>query len=199
MAYNYGYAVSKDRSGYSRRTLSGYIEIPIMRNSVKDRTVPDCVDRLKETVYPPVPNGIRRTTDDWKVSLDRRRADFTLIDEEMPPNPLPIHATDATASHTVESLDRGFFHWQGTIRGSYEVSRLGSRSDSFAMFTTLLKDRLGAVQELAGKNDAGVGVIVPLSLTLMEDITGKKSGEFSCVTPIRWTSTRPPTETRGPE
>ena len=183
MAFNFDYHVNKDQSGYSKRVISGYIEIPITRKTAADRTLPYCVDQLKEQCYPDIPSGFRRTDDTWKMSKDRRRADFSCTDEQLPPNAPPPHMVHATASHTVESVPGlGFVSWQGHLEAEYEPAFNTAPGVAWGYFVDLLYSRLLQTKKVTDKDDGTDGIaLIPLKLTMSEpEIYGRKRARFSC-------------------
>ena len=84
LAYNYKIDFGVDNQGFTSRTISGEVWIPLTRSQAGATNVPGNVDSLFESVNPPVPPGFRRTTRNHTVSSDRRSLSFTIVDEELP-------------------------------------------------------------------------------------------------------------------
>lgn len=174
MALNYTVEYSIDALGYTTRTIAGYVEIPATRRSVSDRTLPDHVDLYYERVIPDVPPGFRRTAHPRTISQDKRRMDFTHVDEEMPPQILPVGVTEAEATHNARASGKGFVSWQGTIRGTYTMSRTIPKARALEAFLRMAIERIKETRTLA------IGsAVIPTGFDAEEDIYGRRAASFS--------------------
>lgn len=165
-----------DRSGYTRRTYSGFVRIPQTRKAVDDRTLSDQADRVREDVNPPLMAGFRRTPGRFTLSEDKCRLDFEVVDEELPANVPPQGVVEVSASTTAvtgEALAGA--QWAVTYNATYEMARDVPRSRAFKCFIDLLKDRVGG----AGP-DGKKPLILPRTLSVSEvEIYGRKAATFS--------------------
>jgi hypothetical protein len=84
LALNYEQDFSIDEAGYTTVGTSGYIEIPMTRRTQTDRSLPDSADQYRERLQAAVPLGYRRNSQDYRLSKDKRRLDFSWRDEEIP-------------------------------------------------------------------------------------------------------------------
>src|SRR5262249_13268786 len=110
-----------DQSGYTRRTCAGHVVIPMTRRAPNDGPLVDPAERLREQITPQLAIGFRRVSQTFPLSEDKRRLDFTIVDEQMPPNVPPPNVVIAEASHSVDNEFRTFVRSMQTIRASYEV------------------------------------------------------------------------------
>src|SRR5262249_29661127 len=163
---------SVDAGGYQRRTVTGYLLIPMTRHNPGDPSLTDSADSFREQINPePVP-GFRRIPGEFSLSDDKRRLDYAIVDEQMPENVPPAGFVDAEASHRV--------NWQmgnkgaatATLSASYEPARETPKTRAWEEFRKLLQDRIA---ELKGKAAA-----IPLSFTFAEpELYGRRTAEFS--------------------
>lgn len=155
MALNYDARFHIDSDGYTTRIITGYLEIPMTRANVNSRALPDIADAYREQInLPPVP-GFRREQD-YHISLDKRRLDFSFVDTELPVDGLPRDVTAASGRHRIQSPSktfRGF--WTGHLSASYTVARNVPKSETWDIFMALLIDRL-ALTQINGKFPDGL-------------------------------------------
>jgi hypothetical protein len=182
MALNYEASYSVDMLGYSTRTISGYLEIPMTRASVNSRTMPDDADSYFEKINPSIPSGFRRTGRSRKLSNDKSRLDFSITDDELPPNGYQqgVVLSEVTRSVRPQSaLLRNL--WINTISGSYTMARNLPRSLSYARFFELMADTVAQTKQFAmdsnGKSTCNGAI--PLMQTFEEPVNGKESGRFT--------------------
>jgi hypothetical protein len=182
MEFNYTLAYSRDSSGYTARTYSGFLRIPQTRTSVNARALTDTADNYLEKIMPPLVPGFRRTTVDRTLSEDKCRLQFTVRDEEMDENVPPEYCIRAHAEHSVESDDSNLRKWGGTFSANYELQKGVPRSLGALLFTQLVRSRLSEAKKFI-KGDAkgkGAQVIIPRQFSMREpEIYGKNSSAFS--------------------
>ena len=147
LAFNYEYAVSIDADGYSTRAYSGYIEIPMTRVGGA-RVVPDTADAYWEKIVPEIPNGFRRVTRDRKLSLDKRRLDFVIADEQIPGGAYPPGVTFATGTHNTRSEPNNMVRFVSTLTANYHIGAGGKRGDALDAFYALMRDRMKAARNI---------------------------------------------------
>lgn len=141
MTFNYKLKIKIDRHGYTSRTYSGFFQVPKVDS---DFSVGDA---FIESVMPPIPEQFQRVDRDYDHSYDKKRVDFSFVDEQMTSRSLPEGCTAATGSHDLGSdLQRGFQTWNGTISASYTVAPpYDPGSVGWAAFKALLDSRLQTV------------------------------------------------------
>lgn len=107
MEWNYMVDYSKDRYGYTTRTVSGYLAIPQTRTTQNDRKLKKSADEYREQIRPATPEGFRPGTDRVILSEDKCRLQFSFIDVQMPSkNALPTGVIDATMSMSWENISQ---------------------------------------------------------------------------------------------
>lgn len=167
MALNFTAHFSIDQDGYTTERVEGYLEVPITRKSEQDRTVPDCADLYRREVLakrPPQP-GWQRKGQDYKVSQDRRRLDFSWSDEELP-SPLPRKVTKIQARHAVEtSLKEGFTNWNVEIDATITMARGVAKSESLPVFLQLIDSRTAIADRKK--------TVLPVKFRVEDDIFGR--------------------------
>lgn len=193
MEFNYSLTFDIDEAGYTTRTYTAYVRIPLTRANGLSRTIDDSADRLLEQIVPPLVPGFRRIPPSRTLSEDKCRLDVTCQDVQMPPNVPPPGAIDASASHTLTSTPGKLFEWTGTIEGTYEIARNGTATAAVARdsFFALCKDRIGqTIQRVSSGQTselrtAGTGggtkpVVIPVSFSMAEpEIYGRTKARFS--------------------
>lgn len=107
MALNSQQTWEYDFEGIGTRTVSGYYEVPQVRES----RLQQVADNLREKILVKVPHGFRRIN--WNVKEDaaKRRIDFIYVDREFTDEAFPRGITEADGEYSVdaqgETLARG--------------------------------------------------------------------------------------------
>lgn len=168
MAQNYEVLYDIDEHGDTTRTISGYIEIAQTWNG-SSRTPPDNADAYRQRIAPAPPTGFERKQS-WKLSKDKSRLDFTIIDREIPSaNPYPADVTVIEADHTVSwSRGKKGLQYHNTISAKISMRRGISGSQAWLIFGTILNQRRQIAESL-GK------ATILVSLDAREDIFGRTS------------------------
>ena len=157
--FEVGYDLDSD--GYLTRSLSGAYEIPLTFATNQGAggvlTVPDSADNWWKRVCPPVPVGFQRVTKNRRVSKDRRRVDYQIVDKELPV-PLMPDCTMIEAKYRVRN-EKGmiFANWACTISGTVRINPALPRSASWDRFGLLVRSRLNWIR----RNVAAPGQPVP--------------------------------------
>jgi hypothetical protein len=200
MAYNYSVRYTQDGQGYTTRTITGYIEIPMTRKAVDDRSIPDNVDNYWPEIYPLCPGedpnddpdnpttglGWKRMARDRIVSPDRRRLDFTVVDEEMP-IPLQPDVTDCKASHIVYNSGNSIWgRYHNTLQATYMLSKKVSKDVAWTRFVELANARMSSSSSFMNIDPERVAaMMIPTNFVLEEpDIFGRPAARFL----YSWTS-----------
>lgn len=168
--------------GYTTRTISGYLEIPMTRPFAGARQLTQSVDAYREQIAPPVPEGFRRRYGPWVINEAKTRLTFEIVDEELPSaNVPPPGVVRASASHSVSSSAVGLRKWQGVVSAEYELTKRGDASVAAAAFIALCRSR---IEHLAvGLRKSGSGTpksIIPITANFSEpEIYGRRRAAFS--------------------
>jgi hypothetical protein len=191
LEYNFSLNYDIDASGYTTRTYSGHLRVPMTRRAPNDRRLPDSVDSYREDVYPPLILGFRRIPGSWAINAAKDTINFSCQDVQMPPTAPWPGIVECSADHTLSCPPRQFYIWNGTISGTYEVARNGTATiaDARNAFFQLVKDRInytrrtlaGGGSELrtsgASKSSA---TVMPVSFSMTEpNIYGRTVAKFS--------------------
>jgi len=120
-----------DDDGLTSRVISGYIEVPQMRSDT-NRPVRD-VEAIFSTIVWETPVGFRRSPSDRRVSANRARIDYRIVDTEMPGDDAPPDGTtQAEVTMSLENRQPSNFHlWQWTIEGRIKSRRGFDRSHPY--------------------------------------------------------------------
>lgn len=93
---NYSVSTRIDETGFSERTVSGYIEIAMTRIG---RSLPDTADAYREVIVIDKPPDYERTSN-WELSADKRRLTFSIVDRQIrSPNSYPPGVLKIEADH----------------------------------------------------------------------------------------------------
>jgi hypothetical protein len=178
MALNYDVRYSIDGDGYTSVAIAGYLEIPATRLAADSRVVPDVADRYRERLEGrTVPLGFKREQQQYNLSADRRRLDFSWVDRQQP-MPLPRRVTKISMTQTVRSqgLAQGKL-WTVTFAAAITMAAGVSQAEALGVF-------LGIVNSRITKERAALWT----ALEVTEDVFGNVA-RFSVT--IRHTATRP--------
>lgn len=180
--FNYKLAFDVDESGYTRRTYSGHLRIAQTRRSVTDRVVRDSADRFREDVSPPQVEGYRRIPGVFQLSEDKNRLDFTIVDEQLPPNVPPPGVVRAAVNHDFSTPKLLAGSWTGTLGGEYEVARGYSPSVAVRAWEATLRDRLAELQKVTPRPSVIPGQFTVGEGNLYGKTTVRISGSYLVVT-----------------
>lgn len=179
MEVNSKYSWDVDNSGYTIRSFSGFLRIPQTRREQGSRTLSDNADDYRRRIIPPAIIGFRRKQK-FDIDDSKCRLDFSITDEEMPPNAPPAGMVNARASHTLQSPLPLSEKYTGSISASYEVSRDKPRKLAWLRFIELINDRIGAATQYGIQQDGTKSVPMLFNLVMTEpEIYGRESASFS--------------------
>jgi hypothetical protein len=173
LAFNYGITYALDYRGLTTRTIAGYYEIAMSRNGY---AIPDTADNYRTLVSPAIPERFQRTTQSYALSLDKRRCDFNVTDQELPSNnPWPAGVVKAEGRHRVNWTRSGgnanrLFNQIGL---DVEMGADQPMLNAYAAFAAIVKQRLNIV--LATDN---YGVMID-TLSVEESLFDRQCS-FSC-------------------
>lgn len=177
LEFNYRLDFAIDKGGYTTRTYSGHLRIPQTRANRTARGLTDNADSYRELAVPAMVPGFHRISQNYTLSEDKCRLDFSIVDSQHPRNPPPFDMVEAAASHTTSTArPYSFGPWNGTITASYEVKPGGLPNLAAQAFGRLVESRFAYIR--AAYSD-GVSPI-PVSFSLSEpEIYGRKTASFS--------------------
>lgn len=159
---------SIDGDGYTVVKTSGFLEIAMTRTAQGAHTPPDSADNYRANASPAVPLGFQRTAQDFKLSKDRRRLDFSITDAQLP-TALPQNVTKIEASHHVESgIGHGegaFQIWTITIEATITLAAGRPKTDAWNAFLLVL----------ASRTRGHKGTLMLYRVEVSEDIFGRTS------------------------
>lgn len=179
MSHNYDAEFTIDTDNYTVVRVSGYIEIPMTRETVDSVEIPDSVDVYRERVESRVPLGFQRTERSFRVSKDKRRLDYRYTDTELPVAlPDKITKIEATQSLTSSMRERAFVSWIVRIDATITPGRGYAASEAYTAWWRLINTRLATVIPRGGQQNQPV--LIPQNYTVEEQIFGKSS-RFSIV------------------
>lgn len=180
------------KGGYQTRVVEGNCMIAQTRETVDSTTLTDNADRLREAVVAGIPQipGFRRSYGPWKLSPDKCRIDWSVIDAEWadgndsypPPGVVEVSA-DQTAN-----TGNGFgSRSSSTLRATYEVARSTPKSAAFAAFLNLFRLRSQASRETPAPGGAPNVPLVRSFAASENEIYGKGEGSKAASFAITWT------------
>ena len=167
LAYNYDATYEIDQDGYTKLRVSGYIEIPMTRNTVRTRTLPDSVDRYREMVERTVPLGFQRKQQTYRISPDKRRLDFSYTDEELA-HAFPENVTTIQARHRIDSSGVTYVKKVLTLTATITMAPARAQSESLYVFLLMLASK---TTDLVRKIDKLV--ILPKEFSIDNELFGR--------------------------
>lgn len=176
---NYRVTYSQDSSGYARRTVSGHIRIVQTRAAVNNMALTDNADSYRHRIVPESPNFFRRINADFTLDESKCRLDYTIVDEEMPPNVPPPGIVQASATHSLQTNSTYSGQYTATLSATYEIAKDQNPQTAYFYFLRLYADRFGKAQanaRYAGKQ----GAVIPRGLSFSEsEIYGRTKAQCS--------------------
>lgn len=180
MEFNFKLTFQRDKQGYTTRTYSGFIRIPQTRANVSTLTLSDTADNYLEQIYPPLLPGFRRTPGTWTLSEDKCRGDFSITDEQMPPNMPPLGVIECQSNHTFHTT-QSLAHWQATLSATYDLARNVNATFAVSAFLAMAKKRMLD----AAKMKVGAG------LPSVPGVLGPSAGKPVTIVPVAASASEP--------
>lgn len=138
-SYNYAISYDIDHRGYTTRRIHGTIEIAMARDG---RRIPDSIDQYRDLVTVAKPSNFQRSVH-WNVSMDKRRADFVIVDSEIASNNVwPNGVVDIRAHHRATWDQTHGNRLGNAIFASIELSATESRFRAWEIFRAIVKSRI---------------------------------------------------------
>lgn len=181
----YDVAYDIDHRGLTTRRISGYYIVLLHRASVvtggSATMITDTADQYRERIEPKIPVGFQRQAQSWKLSPDRSRMDFSIVDaQRLESWPIPNGITDIQMQHTVSTKGWNGSKWgvglglwlDCEIRGHAEVAYDDSMADGWKRVLAILSGRLDAAK-------AAGGLIFVVGLQVTEHVYGPRRIDFN--------------------
>lgn len=149
----YGAEFALDVRGLTTRTLAGYLEIALNRTVPGGQAIPHVVDEWRERIDAAIPERFHRTTQNFKISLDKRRLDFSVVDQEIAENnPYPEGAAKVEGRHRVGWTRRagGAGRLRNTISINIELAPNQPLLNAYAIFSVVAKSRIDIARAAYG-------------------------------------------------
>lgn len=97
---NYAVRYSVDAKGFTTRTITGHLTIAITRKLGDYTAIPDTADAYRDRLGFIQPVNFQRTVQEFNLSADKKRLDFTITDVEIAsPNGWPAGVTNISGVH----------------------------------------------------------------------------------------------------
>ena len=176
IAFNYGVNYALDLRGLTTRTISGYIEIAMNRTDPDAQTIPHTVDEWRERVRQDIPDHFQRTSQNFQISPDKRRLDFSIVDTELPNNnPYPRGVAKVSGHHRVGWTRRGggAGRLRNNISVEIELAPNQPMLNAYAAFAAIIRTRIDIARAAYR-----MGVMVE-DIQVQEDLFGRDCN-FSC-------------------
>lgn len=174
MEVNFKLTFDIDTAGYTTRSYSGYMKIPMTRPLQTTRTLPDSVDAYRADIYPQPISGFRRKSSNFTIDESKTRLDFSITDEELGPNIPPPGVVSVTASHDQGNTENGNFQlYTSTIKAQYEMVRGTPQTVAVDHFITLLESRIAQLNQVGG--NAAQSTTNPSASSAVSNFWGKLS------------------------
>lgn len=174
MTWDASYDIDSD--GYLTVTTNGSFEVPATYPGTQGAGGPltfaanSSADEWWKRVCPLPRVGFKRLSRPRKLSRDRRRIEFTIVDQELPV-PLPPDCTMMDARHRVRA-SRGaraaFQTWNCTISATVRVNPKLPRSTTWNRFMIMAQNRIKHARQF--NNPASV---LLMDIDVDEDVFGK--------------------------
>ena len=171
LALNYEIVYSSNERGFSTRTVSGYAELPRTRNADGGRLSSNSTDFVWDRINVTLPPGFIRKTNQRRVSKDKRRLDFVIVDEELMSLPWPAGIVGGDIEYGVENVNIGFAQHVGSLSGSLETAPDKPVSLAAQVFVNIA---LAKIQELRASVGGNASVIVQ-KLRLQRGLFSRRS------------------------
>jgi len=164
------------------RTITGHLVIPNNRGGLGNRQALDSADQWRDRVLPPMLPGFDREYDNFTLSEDRSRLDWTVRDIEFGLNvPPKFVIRPPKVRHSVSPAPgaKGLAAWVGTLSAEYKLAK--TAPDKYwpvkHFFGVVVADRVGAASDTMLNDpdfDAKAAAIVPVRIGIEEpDIYGE--------------------------
>jgi hypothetical protein len=171
LAFNFNTTWENDFEGIVRRTIAGHVIIPQMRATTFPDLTRHVAEETRGSIIVSVPPNFRRVTNNWRESTDKSRLDFTIVDEQLPGDVLPVGVTTArgTMSFTAQAGEKNASMVQGTATLSMALRTAPNQPRNLAgeifLLAALAKQtKLSAIDDATGKATV---TVIPVHLSIV--------------------------------
>jgi len=173
-----------DSAGLTERHVSGYITVAFNRSitiggSIDPSDVNATCDAVREAISPAIPDKFKRMGSHWRLSSDRTRLTFMIVDKELPGrNAYPPGVLDMYMTHRVISASTNLATnapptISNRFTGYFEVEKTAPIGLAFDKIVLIIQQRINAQTTDAQKQLVVVNVI-----DLEETIYGPRRLQF---------------------
>ncbi|HEX4145148.1 MAG TPA: hypothetical protein VHY91_16700 [Pirellulales bacterium] len=169
---------SIDDRGYTTRTTTGYLEIPLARVTGAATTVATTADAYRNLINVILPFGFRRAHQDYRLSADRRQLEFVIVDSEMEGDDFlpPGIARGSFERSLSNNGDMNFQNWTYSINATFERTAGTSRDWAFQQWFLLVSTTIATIQQNMMGSDPGAtsggsntGTVLPSRISMSTD------------------------------
>lgn len=141
-SFNYAIDYAINAKGFTTRTITGSLTVAMTRVG---RTIPDTADRYRGMVLTTKPDNFMREQQDWKISADKTRADFTIVDREVESrNAYPSGVVAIRGNHSAGWSRRNRAYLPNSIDVEIELAHNQPTSRAWEIFLSIVSQRLRA-------------------------------------------------------
>jgi hypothetical protein len=155
-AFNFDTSWANDFEGICTRTISGYVEIAMKRSGRNGKVPKHVVDEVRDQIEVIVPIGFRRTSNIWRENYAKNRLDFSVTDEALPGDFLPVGCIAADGDISYDSAGPGFNEASVTLSMSVRTAPDAPRGLAGNLFMTAAITKQAAMQTINNK-----GTVIP--------------------------------------
>lgn len=183
MAFNWTADYAVDAEGLTTRTIDGYFTVPQRRGASGSRLVLDTsLEARWNGTNVALPVGFRRISVRRRLSADRIRLDFSIVDQELAGDPFPQGIVDADIEHEfANDPSGGFVRWLSVLSGSLTVAKGYPKALAAQKFFLLLADVAAKARTVAHASDIG-GTVIPSRIKFSTQKFGRTSRFFVAFT-----------------
>jgi hypothetical protein len=146
LALNVRQSFEIDDAGLTTREIAGHAQVAGVRKPNGDASVVSIADQVRDRIKVRVPDGFRRARQRWDESTDKTRLDFSIIDRQLPGDPLPTGISDGQIDFEVEADAKRAGLVAARLSGYLESAPGSPKSLAAAHLLSIAQDRLSRLQ-----------------------------------------------------
>lgn len=165
MAFNFRTTWSNDYEGTCTRRINGHVIIRQLRDVNNTRLVKNVAEETRGNILVVVPAGFRRTGNSWSESVDKRRLDFDIEDEQLPGDVFPPGCTLADGQTSFRAGDGrgGFASSDVSMAMTLKTAPGVARNTAGRIFITAAIAKQQAIQQRLAQSK---GVVYPTFINI---------------------------------
>lgn len=141
-SFVYDMTFAIDERAYTTRTITGHLIIAMTRKDGDRYAIPDSADNYRNLINIDKPDNFIRSQD-YRISADKRRLDFTIIDKEQESrNPYPPGVLAIEAEHQINYNRRKMSQFPNTISMQLALVPDASANLAWQIFRQFVFSRL---------------------------------------------------------